>query len=110
VKYEATASCQPLQDGGGECRSTMIFDTLSACLAEVMKTFDVAPADIEVKDGKWQFVTGPLPFALQYGADPNNKYRYTVKVQRVDPVLPSELKRELEKACWAKSDKQGADD
>ena len=99
MRYEATASCQPLQDVVGAGQSTMIFDTLSACLAEVMKTFDVAPADIEVKDGKWQFEKGPLPFALQNGADPNNKYRYTIKVQRIDPVLPSELKRELEKLC-----------
>lgn len=97
MKYEATASWHPLQDGGDAGQSTMIFDTLSACLAEVMNAFGVAPADIEVKDGKWQFEKGPSPLALLNGADPNNKYSYMIKVQRVDPVLPSELKRELEK-------------
>ena len=105
MKYEATVSCIPLWDStAGIVQSKKTFDSLFSCLSEVVSTFDVDPADIKVVDGKWQF---NLVFnvALIHSDVPDGfgghhrVYQYTVDVRRIDPVLPSELKRELEKLC-----------
>ena len=105
MKYEATVSCTPLFKTAEKVLvSTKAFDSLSCCLSEILKTFEVEPDQVEVDGGVWTFVK-VFNAALPWSVDPSDHdayhrpYRYEIKVKRVDPVLPSELKRELEKLC-----------
>ena len=91
MKYEITVQCQPLADYVFLCGSyTQCFDTLATALRDVIKTFGITAEDVKVVDGRWEFIKARTD-------NPEHRARYTIKVQRIDPVLPSELKRELEK-------------
>ena len=92
MKYEATILCQSLKDCTKVIGPTVPqeFDTLEAVLKQLMRVFEVDAGAIEVVEGRWEFTK-------QEATESAPEYLYTVKVQRVDPVLPSELRRELEK-------------
>ena len=96
MKYEATVYRRTPFDLQEKEYAHFVSDTLESALKCFMRMFsDVS--NIDVRAGCWYLRQTESLYDADTDKVKDSEVDYYVEVKRIDPVLPSELKRELEK-------------